>query len=72
MSAYAEPDTARAEILARNNGAPYMVAEIDYEDTRRRATYPLAYEDDPEFEAFDGRILAVAYPDGTVELEGTQ
>jgi len=57
----------RATSLAREKGKPYMVCEIDHEDTRKLAVYPLAYADDPEFEAFDGLISVIAYPDGSID-----
>ena len=59
--------TARAELLAHVRGEPYMVCEIDHEDSRRLEVHPLAYEEDPEFEAFEGEIAVVIYPDGTIE-----
>ena len=59
--------TSRAQELARDNGEPYMVCEIDHQETRRLAVHPLSYADDPEFQAFDGLISVIAYPDGSID-----
>jgi hypothetical protein len=58
---------ARARELARDTDQPYIVAEIDHEDTRLLEIHPLAYADSPEFVAFDGVVVVIAYPDGTIE-----
>jgi hypothetical protein len=44
-----------------------MVCEIDHEDTRRLEVHPHSYADDVEFEAFDGMVSVVAYPDGSID-----
>ncbi|KKN16591.1 hypothetical protein LCGC14_0974310 [marine sediment metagenome] len=60
----------RAHELARRIDGPAMVYRIDHEDTDRLAVGRLDYSDEPEFDAFDGRILTVVWPDGTIESNG--
>jgi hypothetical protein len=52
---------------AKQFGQPYMVCEMDHEDGRRKYVRSLEYSNDDEFLAFDGKILAIGYPDGTRE-----
>lgn len=52
---------------ARKYDEPWMLCEMDYEDTKRNFLRPLSYSQEDEFIAFDGRILAIGYQDGTVE-----
>jgi CO dehydrogenase/acetyl-CoA synthase epsilon subunit len=57
----------RARLRCAETGEPYCVIEIDKEDYREIIVRKLAYLDDPEFEAFDGAVLAEVYFDGTVQ-----
>jgi len=59
--------TTRAQELARDRGEPYMVCEMDHEDSRRLQVHPLSYADEPEFQAFAGMISVIAYPDGSID-----
>ncbi len=62
-----ESDIDRALSLAKDHGQPYMVCRIDHNDDRVERIYPFSYADDPEFEAFGGEVLTVAYPDGSTD-----
>ncbi len=63
----------RAVVRAKETGRPFMVCLMDtdgeHDDRRDRVlkVYPHEYADDAEFEAFDGEVRAIAYPDGSVE-----
>lgn len=57
----------RARELARKIEDAAIVYESDHEDTRRVSVASYEYIDNPEFHAFDGIVLAVVWPDGTVE-----
>lgn len=58
---------AKAASKARETGEAHVVATIDHEEGRRVCVYPLEYaETAPEFEAFEGKILAIVEPDGAV------
>lgn len=46
---------------------PMMLCEMDHEDGRIRRIRKLEYSNEDEFCAFDGRILAIAYPDGSTD-----
>lgn len=70
MPQTAEPRTAlvsRALNMARAANVPYMVAELDHEDTRRQSVHPYSYANYDEFYAFDGKILVIGYPDGSTD-----
>jgi len=54
---------SRAFSRAKATGVPYMVCEIDHDDTRRQEVHPLDYAERDEFHAFGGVILAVCDPD---------
>ena len=56
---------ADAVSAARAFGYPWMICEMDYEDSRRKYLRPLRYSNEDEFYAFDGRILSIGYPDGS-------
>jgi len=58
----------RARQLARQHNRPYMIYLVDHEEGQavRIAEYEYALE--PEFQAFDGEVLAIIYPDGEVEV----
>jgi len=45
-----------------------MICEMDHEEGRRKYLRPLRYADEDEFLAFEGRILAIGYEDGEVEV----
>lgn len=45
----------------------YCVIEIDKDDGREVTICKQAYEEDPEFEAFNGKVLAEVYLDGIVQ-----
>lgn len=53
---------------AKQTGRTYMVCELDYEDSQRLYVRPEWFADTDEFVAFDGRILALAYPNGETEI----
>lgn len=55
-------------VRAAETGEVQMVYQIDHDDRRVTRIGELAYADDPEFDAFDGEIIAVCYPDGFVEV----
>jgi len=58
---------ADAVSCAKQYGYPWMVCEMDYEEGRQKYLRPLRYADEDEFIAFDGKVLAVGYPDGDFE-----
>jgi hypothetical protein len=49
---------------ARAAGESRVLVELDHQDTRRTCVVRPEYLDDPEFEAFDGRIIGWAYANG--------
>lgn len=57
----------RATRRAAETGQPHMVYGHDAGDTRRLAIAELDHADTDEFSAFDGELVAIAHPDGTVE-----
>ena len=57
----------KALTLAKRTGEPAAVCEIDHDEDRATRVYRLDYTTTGEFDAFDGRILAVVYPDGMIE-----
>lgn len=46
----------------------YIIAEIDFEDDRKLEIWKLKDTNLDEFIAFEGVILAIAYPSGSFEL----
>jgi len=55
-----QPDHAyRAVQLAHNFGVPYAVIEYDHGEGRTIGVVPETYLDEPEYEAFAGRLLTV-------------
>ena len=59
---------ADAVSCAKSFGYPWMICEMDHEEGRRKYLRPLRYADEDEFLAFEGRILAIGYEDGEVEV----
>lgn len=57
----------RARRLCAETKQPYCVIEIDKEDYREVTICKQDYENDPEFEAFNGTVLAEVYFDGIVQ-----
>lgn len=64
---YTPQAIAKARRIARDTGRTMAVIEIDstYE-SRRVFVVDNEYTHDPEFEAFDGVLIAEVYPDGDV------
>lgn len=55
----------RAKEFAKTKNQPVVIAEIDGEyDSREIRIVTENYADGPEFEAFDGRVLAEVWPCG--------
>ena len=59
--------TTKARQRAQSQHVPYAVVEMDDGDYRQTYAVPLSYCDEPEFEAFDGKIVLIVHPDGTTE-----
>ena len=57
----------RARLRCAKTKVPYCVIEIDKGDDREVTICKQDYLDDPEFEAFDGAVLAEVYLDGIVQ-----
>ena len=53
----------RARLRCAETKQPYCVIEIDKEDCREVTICKQDYLNDPEFEAFDGAVLAEVYLD---------
>lgn len=58
---------AKATERAKREDQAIVVIEYDRGEDRMKSLATERYLDDPEFEAFDGRVLATVYPDGEVE-----
>lgn len=66
----AEPTTEEIDrliALSVKRGRSYALLDIDNGDERKRITVDADYPDTDECAAFDGRIVAQAYPDGSVD-----
>lgn len=48
-------------------GVSYMIFTIDDGEQRGWHIRPLSYADDPEFEAFEGKIELIVHPEGDLE-----
>lgn len=57
----------RARRNAHRDYSAWCVAELDHEDGRKLFCMPLDATEDDEFLAFDGRIQAIVWADGTIE-----
>ena len=54
--------------MARDFDRTYIVIEIDSAIYGRRIVAQAeSYQDEPEFEAFDGRVLSICTPDGDID-----
>ena len=61
-----EQHIGNAVKLAHQFGVAYAVVDYDHEDDRRTVVVKESSTWTPEFEAFDGRVLNVALPNGEV------
>jgi len=61
------PYEACTRAFAQRHNIPAMVYSIDDGNERVDHSGPLDYSYGAEFEAFDGRVIAVIWPDGAVE-----
>lgn len=65
MSLAAKTEKARKKAIATNNRV--FVIEYDHEEGREYTICDPSYLDTDEFYAFAGYLMAICYPDGTVE-----
>jgi len=67
MKRKTESRLARAFRRAKETGVPYMICRMDDFEGTSDVVRPLSYTQYDEFQAFCGEVLAVCYPDGSME-----
>lgn len=58
---------AQAKTRAKNEDQAFAVIRIDEGLTTRLKVVREDYVDEPEFQAFDGKIIFIVYPNGSIE-----